>query len=204
MTYRIAHIREWIFQLQFMLTEAVRIEFNKWLLFSISSTSSVILLSPNVCSLLRMCLSTLHSLRYFFFFQWPSIWGHLAHEEPCIPVQFVLVHAIMCCSFSVIQGARVEISLDGIIYLYHWRMRIDYPVPRYVLSRVSDRRRVLDWQLDLLHLTINYNWVSPDSLSLTTHDWIYHNNTAAIVTSATLVTGELQVPFLFPWIRTQN
>jgi hypothetical protein len=51
-----------------------------------------------------------------FFFQWPSIWGHLAHEESCIPVQFinfVLVQAIMCCSFSVIQGARVEISMDA-------------------------------------------------------------------------------------------
>jgi hypothetical protein len=36
----------------------------------------------------------------------------LAHEESCIPVQFVLVQAIMCCSFSVIQGARVEISTD--------------------------------------------------------------------------------------------
>jgi hypothetical protein len=63
---------------------------------------------------------------------------------------------------------------------------------------LSDRRRVLNWQLDLLqsYLTINYNWVSLDSLSLTTHDWIYHNNSAAIVTAATLVTGELLVPFL--------
>jgi hypothetical protein len=24
---------------------------------------------------------------FFFFFQWSSIWGHLAHEESCIPVQ---------------------------------------------------------------------------------------------------------------------
>jgi hypothetical protein len=36
----------------------------------------------------------------------------------------------------------------------------------FILSRVSDRRRVLDWQLVLLHLTINYNWVSLDSHSL--------------------------------------
>jgi hypothetical protein len=62
----------------------------------------------------------------------------------------------------------------------------------------SDRRRVLDWQLDLLlsYTQVQYNWVSPDSLSLTTHEWIYHNNSAFIVTAATLVTGELQVPFL--------
>jgi hypothetical protein len=52
--------------------------------------------------------------------------------------------------------------------------------------------------LDLLqsYTQVQYNWVSPDSLSLTTHDWIYHNKSAAIVTAATLVTGELQVPFL--------
>jgi hypothetical protein len=64
----------------------------------------------------------------------------------------------------------------------------------------SDRRRVLEWQLDLLqsYTQVQYNWVSPDSLSLPTHDWIYHNNSVAIVTAATLVTGELQVPFLFP------
>jgi hypothetical protein len=46
----------------------------------------------------------------------PSIWRHLAHEESCIPVQFinfVLVQAIICCSFSVIQGACVEISTDA-------------------------------------------------------------------------------------------
>jgi hypothetical protein len=32
---------------------------------------------------------------------------------------------------------------------------------------------VLDWQLDLLqsYTQVQYNWVSPDSLSLTTHDW---------------------------------
>jgi hypothetical protein len=37
----------------------------------------------------------------------------------------------------------------------------------------SDRRRVLDWQLDLLqsYTKAQYNWVSPDSLSLTTH-WL--------------------------------
>jgi hypothetical protein len=29
----------------------------------------------------------------------------------------------------------------------------------------------LDWQSDLLHFTTKYNWVSPDSLSLTLHDW---------------------------------
>jgi hypothetical protein len=57
---------------------------------------------------------------------------------------------------------------------------------------------VLDWQLNLLqsYTQVQYNWVSPDSLSLPTHDWIYHNNSAAFVTAATLVTGELQVPFL--------
>jgi hypothetical protein len=60
---------------------------------------------------------------------------------------------------------------------------------------------VLDWQLDLLqsYSQVQYNWISPVSLRLTIHDWIYHNNSAAIVTAATLVTGELQVPFLpFP------
>jgi hypothetical protein len=53
---------------------------------------------------------------FLFFFQWPSFWRHLAHEESCIPVQliyFVLVQAIMCCSFSVVQWARVEISTDA-------------------------------------------------------------------------------------------
>jgi hypothetical protein len=54
-------------------------------------------------------LFTLVKCHDIFFFQWPSIWGHLAHEESCIPVQFfVLAQVIMCCSFSVIQGARVE------------------------------------------------------------------------------------------------
>jgi hypothetical protein len=62
---------------------------------------------------------------------------------------------------------------------------------------------VLDWQLDLFHFIINYNWVSPDSLSLPTHDCIYHSNSAAIITAATLVTGELQGPFL-PWIPTSS
>jgi hypothetical protein len=27
---------------------------------------------------------------FFFFFQWCSFWGHLAHEESCITVQFIL------------------------------------------------------------------------------------------------------------------
>jgi hypothetical protein len=75
--------------------------------------------------------------KLLFFYQWPSIWGHLAHDESCSPVQFcnvtscffhrkilqfvvprrtvffsiVLVQAI-CCSFSVIQGERVEISTE--------------------------------------------------------------------------------------------
>jgi hypothetical protein len=30
-----------------------------------------------------------NSSSLFFFFQWPSIWGHLAPEESCIPVQFI-------------------------------------------------------------------------------------------------------------------
>jgi hypothetical protein len=79
----------------------------------------------------------------------------------------------------------------------------------------SDRRRVLDWQLDLLqsYTQVQYNLVSPDSLSLTTHDSLYHDNSAATVSTATallasiantiLVAAELQVPFLFPWIPTQ-
>jgi hypothetical protein len=68
--------------------------------------------------------NALHSI-LLFFFQWPSIWGHLTHEESCIPIQFcnvtsclcwinfVLVQAIMCCSFSIIQEACVEISTDA-------------------------------------------------------------------------------------------
>jgi hypothetical protein len=63
---------------------------------------------------------------------------------------------------------------------------------------------VLDCQLDLLlqsHTQARYNRVSPDSLCLKTHDGIYHSNSAAIITAATLVTGELLVPFL-PWIPT--
>jgi hypothetical protein len=96
---------------------------------------------------------------------------------------------------------------------YHWHLR------KYCHA-FSDRRRVLDWQLDLLqsYTQVQYNWVSPDSFSLTTHDslsdsthslsqlnWVYHNNSAAIVTAATLVTGELQVPFLpFPGHRPTN
>jgi hypothetical protein len=75
------------------------------------------------------------------------------------------------------------------------------PAPTYWLiycHAFSDRRRVVDWQLDLLqsYTQVQYNWVSPDPRSLTIHDWIYHDNSAAIVTAATLVTGELQVPFL--------
>jgi hypothetical protein len=51
---------------------------------------------------------------------------------------------------------------------------------------------------------VQYNRVSPDSLSLTTHDWLYHSNSAAIVTAATLVTGELLVPFLFRGYQLTN
>jgi hypothetical protein len=82
------------------------------------------------------------------------------------------------------------------------RISIDNIVTR--LSVTVDG--VLDWQLDLLlqsHTQARYNRVSPDSLSLTTHDWIYHNNSAANITAATLVTGELQVPFL-PWLPTHS
>jgi hypothetical protein len=71
---------------------------------------------------------------------------------------------------------------------------------------LSDCRRVLDWQSDLLPLTTKYNWVSPDSLSLTIHDRIYHANCAVTVSTPTallasfantiLVAAELQVPFL--------
>jgi hypothetical protein len=43
-----------------------------------------------------------------------------------------------------------------------------------IVTILSDYRRVLDWQSDLLHFTTKYNWVSPDSLSLTLHNWIYH------------------------------
>jgi hypothetical protein len=50
-----------------------------------------------------------YGLKLFFR---TSIWGHLAHEGSCIPVHFVLVQAIMCCSFSVIQGAHVEIYME--------------------------------------------------------------------------------------------
>jgi hypothetical protein len=98
---------------------------------------------------------------------------------------------------------RLQIGWDG-LWGQHTLTSQIYLLIHNILSRVSDRRRVLDWQSDLLHLTINYNWVSPDSLSLPTHDWIYHNNSAAIVTAATLVIGELQVPFLFPWIPTHQ
>jgi hypothetical protein len=38
-------------------------------------------------------------------------------------------------------------------------------------------------------------FLATNSLTQLTH-WVYHNNSAAIVTPATLVTGELQVPFL--------
>jgi hypothetical protein len=76
-----------------------------------------------------------------------------------------------------------------------WTERIS---EKWYCHAFSDRRRVLDWQLDLLqsHTRVQYNWVSLDSLSLKTHDWIYISNSAAIVTAATLVTGELQVSFL--------
>jgi hypothetical protein len=60
---------------------------------------------------------------------------------------------------------------------------------------------VLDCQLDLLlqsHTQARYNRVSPDSLSLTIHCLIYHNNSAANITAAILVTGELQSSL--PWI----
>jgi hypothetical protein len=73
----------------------------------------------SVCLYLHAHYSTSHWISLtvrVFLFHWPSIWGHLAHEESCIPVQFinfVLVQAIMCCSFSIIQGARVEISTDA-------------------------------------------------------------------------------------------
>jgi hypothetical protein len=80
------------------------------------------------------------------------------------------------------------------------RNELHQNIVQWYCHALSDRRRVLDWQLDLLQLYTQvqyvYNWVSPDSLSLTTHDWIYHNNSAAIITAATLVTGELLVPFL--------
>jgi hypothetical protein len=65
---------------------------------------------------------------------------------------------------------------------------------------------VLDCQLDLLlqsHTQARYNRVSPDSLSHTIHDSIYHNTSAVNITAATLVTGELQVPFL-PWLPTHS
>jgi hypothetical protein len=79
----------------------------------------------------------------------------------------------------------------------------------------SNRRRVLDWQLDLLqsYTQVQYNWVSPDSLSLITHNRKYHN-TAVSVSTATaplasvantiLVSAELQVPFLFVWSPTNQ
>jgi hypothetical protein len=55
----------------------------------------------------------------------------------------------------------------------------------------------MDCQLDLLLLTINYNTTeslqTPSVLQLTTE---YHSNSAAIITAATLSTGELLVPFL--------
>jgi hypothetical protein len=78
---------------------------------------------------------------------------------------------------------------------------------------LSDYRRVLDWQSDLLHFTTKYNWVSPDSLGLTIHDRIYQDNSAATVSTATallasfpntiLVAAELQVPFL-PFLATNS
>jgi hypothetical protein len=76
----------------------------------------------------------------------------------------------------------------------------------------SDRRRVLDWQLDLLqsYTQAQYKWVSPDSLSLTTHDSLTNSLTLqplytallAFFANTILVAAELQVPFLFPWIPT--
>jgi hypothetical protein len=35
-------------------------------------------------------------IRNNFFFQWPSIWVHLAHEGSCIPVQFCNVTSCLC------------------------------------------------------------------------------------------------------------
>jgi hypothetical protein len=82
-----------------------------------------------------------------------------------------------------------------------------------IVTFLSDYRRVLDWQSDLLHLTTKYNWVSPDSLGLTIHDWIYHDNSAVTVSTATallasfantiLVAAQLQVPFL-SWPPTHS
>jgi hypothetical protein len=50
-----------------------------------------------------------------------SSWGILHSSTICI----VLVQAIMCCSCSVIQGARVEISTDASNFTPHVRKRIN-------------------------------------------------------------------------------
>jgi hypothetical protein len=53
--------------------------------------------------------------------------------------------------------------------------------------------------------TLKYNTTeslrTPSVFQLTTE---YHSNSAAIITAATLVTGELQVPFLFPGYQLQT
>jgi hypothetical protein len=85
---------------------------------------------------------------FFFFFQWPSIWGHLAHEESCIPVQFinfVMVQAIMCCSFSVIQGARVEISTHASNFTYHSQIFTHTKTSISVLISVYEMYQVNSW-----------------------------------------------------------
>jgi hypothetical protein len=88
-----------------------------------------------------------------------------------------------------------DVTLKSCQQHCHWLNYMPPPL-LIILSRVKWLRRVLDWQSDLLHFTTKYNWVSLDSLRLTIHGWIYHNNSAVIVTSAALVTAELQVPFL--------
>jgi hypothetical protein len=91
----------------------------------------------------------------------------------------------------------IQIKVTNLYIVYNLQTKKCF-VRQYTVTRLVTVDGVLDWQLDLLqsYTQVQYNWVSPDSLSLTIHAWIYHNNSAAIVTAATLVTGELQVPFL--------
>jgi hypothetical protein len=72
-----------------------------------------------------------------------------------------------------------------LIFLPWIEPQMNMRIRTIILSHVCGdyMRRVLDCNWIYYTRTLKYNWVSPDSLSLITHNWVSHSNSAITVTT---------------------
>jgi hypothetical protein len=104
------------------------------------------------------------------------------------PTLFILCIVSVCRHLSLRPPVLTVPECSSILRWQSWPPNVSV---RNLITWTSDTSchvfkvtvdGVLDWQSDLLHLSTNYNWVSLDSLWLTTHGSLCNSKTPATPT----------------------